>query len=195
MSTTSLARLQSRLLEGSSLVLTGVRSAKDLKNMLRARVARAFEEGVLAANGTHLIQSKTSPRKGRAQDIAVWGGVEINQKRDPNLPHVRRTDGAWFDFHIELRTYDGDLTEHRGTLELLGYGYEIRFPTELGCGVPWLRFDLNLPGHPNETREVRAHFHPGDDDLQAPSAILRPDEALEILLPDLLQLPDKRRRS
>lgn len=195
MTSTPLARLQARVLEGSSLILAGVRHEKKLKGMLRARVAKAFEAGILDKSYAHIIWSKPLPRRGRAREVAVWGGVEVNQKRDPALPHFRRSDGAWFDFHLELREYDGTLSEHRGDLELLGYGYELRFPPTLGCAVPWVRFDLNPPGHPNEARSVRAHFHPGDEDLQAPSAILHPDEALDLLLSDLLALPDKRRRS
>jgi hypothetical protein len=125
----------------------------------------------------------------------VVGGVEINRDRAPALPHFPRSDGAWFDFHIDLRPYEGEHREHRGDLELIGYGYEIRFPSALGCSVPWLRFDLNHPAHDNEARSIRAHFHPGDEDLQAPSPVLHPEEALELLLCDLLRLPEKRRRA
>jgi hypothetical protein len=191
----ALARLQLRVLGGSSLILAGIREVKDLKNLLRSRVTRAFADDILVKDFAHLIWSRKLPRRGRSEDIAVWGGVEVNQKRDPALPHFLRADGAWFDFHIELRRYAGDLGQFRGDLELHGYGYEIRFPSDLGCGVSWLRFDLNPPGHDNEIRNVRAHFHPGDDDLQAPSPVLHPEEALEILLSDLLHLPEKRRRT
>jgi hypothetical protein len=46
----------------------------------------------------------------------------------------------------------------------------------------FIRFDLNPPGHPNEERELRAHLHPGCDDLLLPSLILEPLEALELML-------------
>lgn len=199
MSSNPLARLQSRTTTSTSLILAGVRDVKALKRSLRSRLARAFEEGILIKDPTSLVWQKKQqvrlPDGTRVNAIAMWGGVEINLKRDPALEHFERADGAWFDFHIDLRPYDGEHREHRGDLELLGYGYEIRFPPALGCGVSWLRFDLNHPAHDNELRSVRAHFHPGDEDLQAPSAVLHPEEALELLLSDLLRLPEKRRRT
>lgn len=105
-------------------------------------------------------------------------------------------DAPWFDFHIHLVPYDGTEPKLRGSLELYGYGYEIRFPKErFDTDIRWLRFDLNYPDHDNEHRAMRCHFHPGDKDLQAPSALMQPIEALELLLSAFLQLPDKRRRS
>lgn len=194
-----LARLQSRVTGGASLILEGLRDVKALKRALRSRLVTAFRQELLIKDYTHLVwhQSKQVDLPGghRVKATSVIGGVEINRDRDPSLPCFRRSDGAWFDFHIDLRPYDGELEQHRGDLELLGYGYEIRFPAALGCDIAWLRFDLNHPEHHNETRSVRAHFHPGHEDLQAPSAVLRPDEALELLLSDLLQLPGKRRQS
>lgn len=189
MSDNPLARLQSRILTEGTLVLGGVKDVKNLKNRLRSRLNKAFQAEVLCADYGHLVWHQK-----RQTEIAVWGGVEINLDRDPKKLHFKRSDGAWFDFHMLLRPYAGDLTAHRGFLELLAYGYEIRFPPELGCDVRWLRFDLNPPGHDNDLRSVRAHFHPGDEDLQAPSPVLHPDEALDLLLSDLLQLPSKRRR-
>ncbi len=194
-----LASLQRRITAADTLILAGVRDAKTLKRSLRSRLAAAFREGRLASDGSNLVwhEDKLVPLPGgrRERVVAVIGGIEINRKRDPSLAHFLRSDGAWFDFHIDLRPHDGTHQQHRGDLELVGYGYEIRFPEVLGCSVPWLRFDLNHPAHDNELRDVRAHFHPGDDDLQAPSAVLHPEEALELLLCDLLRLPDKRRRS
>lgn len=196
MSDSPLLRLQQRTLD-SSLVLDGMRKVKDVTKILRRRVARAFKDQVLIADCTHLIRQKRAkielPKRGLQELIVVWGGVEINRERDPSKEHFRRSDGAWFDFHVHLRHYDGERAAQRGLLELVGYGYELRFPAEAGCDVRWIRFDLNHPGHENDERNVRAHFHPGDEDLQAPSAVLQPDEAIELLLSDLLQLPQKRR--
>lgn len=194
-----LTKLQSRITSGASLILGGVRDVKTLKRSLRSRLAGAFREGVLIKDCTNLVWHEERlvrlPSGRREKITAVVGGVEINRDRDPSLDHFPRSDGAWFDFHIDLRAHDGEHREHRGDLELLGYGYEIRFPTALGCDIAWLRFDLNHPAHDNELRNVRAHFHPGDEDLQAPSAVLHPEEALELLLSDLLRLPEKRRRT
>ena len=196
MSDSPLLRLQQRTLE-SSLVLAGMRKVRDLNKVLRRRVARAFKDEVLIADYSHLIRHKKAkvelPKRGLQELIVVWGGVEINRDRDPSKEHFRRRDDAWFDFHIHLRHYDGELAAQRGLLELVGYGYELRFPVEAGCDVRWMRFDLNHPGHENDERNIRAHFHPGDEDLQAPSAVLQPDEALELLLSDLLSLPQKHR--
>ena len=194
-----LARLQSRITSGTSLILAGVRDVKSLKRAIRSRLAGAFRDGVLTKDCTNLVWHEEKlvvlPGGRRERVIAVVGGIEINRDRDPTLPHFPRSDGAWFDFHIDLRAHEGEHPEHRGDLELLGYGYELRFPPDLGSGVDWLRFDLNHPAHDNELRSVRAHFHPGDEDLQAPSPVLHPEEAGELLLSDLLRLPDKRRRA
>lgn len=194
-----LLRLQERQL-GDSLILEGAQRAKDVTKPLRRRLVRAFRDEVLKEDYQHLVHKTTAfvdlPNGGKQEVTVVYGGREINRDRDPRLPHFRRVDGAWFDFHIHLRRYDGERDEHRGSLELFGYGYEIRFPPEFGCDVRWLRFDLNHPGHDNEARGVRSHFHPGDENLQAPSTVLHPEEALELLLSDqLLSIPEKRRTS
>ncbi|MEM9459028.1 MAG: hypothetical protein AAGF11_32925 [Myxococcota bacterium] len=189
-----LSRLQDQILGGTALILVGMRNVKEVKRSIRSRLLRGFREGVLKADYTNLVWHKKQWFPEYEQElIAVLGGVEINRQRDPSLPHFERVDGSWFDFHIHLRPYDGEHSEHRGALELFGYGYEIRFPTKLGLDLPWLRFDLNHPRHDNEFRAVRAHFHPGDEDLQAPSPVLHPDQALELLLSKLLQRPSKRR--
>jgi hypothetical protein len=197
MSGEPLLRLQARTTRDNALILPGVRKVRTLAKRLRSRLTKATFEGVLVGDSAHLVwqgrESIELPKLGKQRVIVIRGGIEINRDRDPSLPCFKRSDGAWFDFHIHLRPYDGELEHHRGSLELLGYGYEIRFPVELGCDVRWLRFDLNHPGHPNEAKGVRSHFHPGDEELQAPSAVLHPQEALELLLSDLLTFPDKPR--
>jgi hypothetical protein len=95
--------------------------------------------------------------------FCIFGGVK-NQGRDESLPHFRRDDGAWFDFSITVR-------EAGGTVELLAYDFEIRLPP--GMGASFLRFDLNLPGHPNE---LRCHLHPGSDELLLPAPLMSPSE-------------------
>lgn len=199
MSEDQLIRLQARALVDAALVLPGISDGKTLANKLRARLGRAFRDGILEEDYSSLVRRKSStieiPGIGQQVVTVVWGGVEINRERDPAKPHFKRSDSAWFDFHVHLRPYAGKLAEHRGALELLGYGYEIRFPEALECNLRWLRFDLNHPGHDNEGRGVRSHFHPGNEDLQAPAPVMQPQEALELLLSDLLQLPSKQRRT
>jgi len=88
--------------------------------------------------------------------FCILGG-EKNQPRDRGIPHFRRSDEAWFDFSITVR-------ERNGQLELLAYNFEIRFPP--GMGVPFLRLDLNLPGHHNDVRDLRCHLHPGSEHMR-----------------------------
>ena len=101
--------------------------------------------------------------------MCIVGG-EKNQSRDPSLPHLRRDDDAWFDFSIGVREGDKQL-------ELLAYDFEIRFSP--GMGVPFLRFDLNPPGHSNE---MRCHLHPGSDDILVPAPLMSPLEILELFV-------------
>lgn len=111
--------------------------------------------------------------------------VRKNFHRDPSLPHFRRDDGAWFDFSITV-------AQRRGGLELIGYNFEIRFddgPTR------FIRFDLNEPDHHNEARHLRAHIHPGSDDLQLPSPLMSPLEVLEIVLHGLRADPERALRT
>jgi len=101
------------------------------------------------------------------------GGVVALTICDPARPHFTRYDGAWFDFHITVRE-----TRDR-PLELVAYGFELRFPSDVGAhGPAWIRFDLNPPGHDNDLRGVRAHLHPSSDDWSLPSPILSPKEML-----------------
>ncbi|MBC7977651.1 MAG: hypothetical protein H7138_21960 [Myxococcales bacterium] len=116
----------------------------------------------------------------RARDLHVGaycivGGAK-NLKRDRSLAHFTRDDDAWFDFTITVR-------EQAGQLELLAYDFEIRFPP--GRGVPFVRFDLNLPAHRNEDRELRSHQHPGSDDLQMPAPLMTPTEVLALFVEGL----------
>jgi hypothetical protein len=87
-----------------------------------------------------------------------------------------RDDDAWFDFTITVRKRGQEL-------ELLAYDFEIRFPP--GRGAPFLRFDLNLPGHRNADRELRMHMHPGSDDILVPAPLMSPKEVLAIFIDEL----------
>jgi hypothetical protein len=79
--------------------------------------------------------------------------------------------------------------ERRGALELLAYDFELRFPP--GAGAPFVRFDLNLPAHHNEERELRAHMHLGSDDVISPALMMAPGEMLALFL-DGLRRPEDR---
>jgi hypothetical protein len=111
-------------------------------------------------------------------------GGEKNQHRDRGVAHLVRDDEAWFDFTITVR-------ERTGELELLAYNFEIRFPAAMGA--PFLRFDLNLPEHRNEDRELRSHLHPGSDDVHVPSPLMSPAELVALFV-DGLRRPTNREK-
>jgi hypothetical protein len=47
-------------------------------------------------------------------------------------------------------------------------------------GASFLRFDLNLPEHENQQRELRCHLHPGSDDVLVPAPMMSPLEVLDL---------------
>jgi hypothetical protein len=102
----------------------------------------------------------------------IAGGVK-DFRRDPGNAYLVRDDGAWLHFTILVR-------EISGSLEMLGYDFELVFPE--GQVPPFYRIDLNLPGHENEDRALRSHCHPGSDDLQAPAPVMTPEEILDLLI-------------
>jgi hypothetical protein len=55
----------------------------------------------------------------------------------------------------QQRLIDGS----RKPAEILGFDFEIRFPESVP--IEFFRFDLNLPGHDNQTDGLRFHLHPG----------------------------------
>lgn len=120
------------------------------------------------------------------RNAACIVGGEKNQNRDPSLPHLKRNDGAWFDFSITVRELDG-------RLELLAYDFEIRLAP--GMGAPFLRFDLNLPDHRNHDRELRCHLHPGYDDILVPAPLMSPIELLTLFIEGARLPPDRKPRA
>jgi len=187
----SFAALQDHAL---SRVLALPPRAKDLQRDLRNALLQARDNDKLATSPQEVFQLVTllpelpdnvagQLRAGglHANAYCIAGG-EKNQERDRVRRHFKRNDGAWFDFTITVR-------EHGGQLELLAYDFEIRFPS--GAGTPFLRFDLNLPGHRNQDRDLRSHLHPGSDDVQVPTPLMTPIEVLALLI-DGLRLPADR---
>jgi hypothetical protein len=84
-----------------------------------------------------------------------------------------RDDGGVVNFSLEV-------LQGVGSLELIAYGFELYFPD---CQpIPFVRFDLNDRGHSNDDLGLRAHVHPGHDDLQLPSPMLPPLDALKFVL-------------
>lgn len=170
--------------------------AKELLLDLRKRLIRASETGTLHTPLSEIFQrvqllDEPPPMVAdqlRARSLlenayCIVGG-EKNQDRDRGVAHLVRNDEAWFDFAITVR-------EHDGKLDLLAYDFEIRFPSAMGS--PFLRFDLNLPEHRNEDRELRSHLHPGSDDVQVPAPLMSPTELI-VLFIDGLRRPTNREK-
>ncbi|HWU86843.1 MAG TPA: hypothetical protein VN253_06195 [Kofleriaceae bacterium] len=130
------------------------------------------------------IAQELQERELRDGAFCIVGG-EKNQGRDPNIAHLARSDGAWFDFSITVR-------ERGKWLDLLAYDFEIRFPP--GMGMPFLRFDLNLPAHRNEERDMRSHSHLGCEDILSPAPLMTPQEILALFIDELRWPEDRKRR-
>ena len=170
------------------------RRAKQLHGQLRSELLEAsnaraildsppdvFRRVVLLSEPPLQVLEELRARSLHRHAYCILGG-EKNQARDHGVPHFRRRDGAWFDFSIVVR-------EHEDELELLAYDFELRFPP--GMGVPFLRYDLNLPRHDNAERDLRCHLHSGSDDLLVPAPLMTPSELLAVFL-EGAQLPADR---
>jgi hypothetical protein len=165
-------------------------SARDLRRKLRALLLAAHSTGELASpprdvHASVTIIGEPPPSLGDKlkalnmhQGACCIEGGDPSRPRDPAGSHLRRSDGAWFDFSITVR-------ERGSQLEMLTYRFEIRFPP--GMGAPFMRFDHNLPeaipGKP--ANEPRSHLHPGHDDLRVPTPQMSPEEVMRILLYEL----------
>jgi hypothetical protein len=161
------------------------KTARDLRDELRTMLLKASDDHTIRTTpaqilGGHLSLLEPPQRVDKALREAgidqgakcIFGG-EKNQDREVALAHFMRDDAAWFDFSITVR-------QTPGGLELLAYDFEIRAVPNVAA--PFLRFDLNLPAHRNEQRELRCHVHPGSDDVLIPAPLLGPIELLHLFL-------------
>jgi len=165
-------------------------SARDLTRALRALLLGAHDTGELSSPPKEIhatlkmireppssLADKLKARSMHQGACCIEGG-DPDRSRDPDGRHLRRSDGAWFDFSITVR-------EIAAQIEVLTYRFEIRFPP--GIGAPFMRFDHNLPevnaGKP--ANEPRSHLHPGHDDLRVPTPQMSPEEVTRILLYEL----------
>lgn len=115
-------------------------------------------------------------RSGSREVFAITGGPkEFSRASEPRLDqHFVRDDHGVVHFSLEVQ-------ESRGNpLELIAYNFEVYFPDRQP--IPFVRFDLNDRGHSNDDLGLRAHVHPGHDDIQLPSPLLPPIEALRFVL-------------
>lgn len=150
-------------------------SAKALHRELRDLLLQACDLKLLANPQADVF--KHLRFKSSDTSTAIFCGIPSGTKnfnRDRTLPHFTRADGAWFDFAVTVR-------DTRRGLELLGYDFELRFPEGQAWPV-FLRYDLNLPDHPNQDQGLRSHLHPGHDELLAPAPLCSPLELLDLFL-------------
>jgi len=166
---------------------------RQLFNELRSLLFGAANEGALRTPPQQILKllklssdAKDAKDAKRSGEVVVTGG-EKNQDRDRSLAHFERDDGAWFDFAITVARVSGE------PLLILGYTFEIRFPT---LESPrFVRFDVNLPGHENEGQGLRSHLHPGDDDLQVPAPFMSPLEVLDLVIYGMRLSPGRKPRA
>lgn len=154
-------------------------SPEKLHRRLRRFLCNASDDGWLTSSIADIHRCVRLLPNYRGQP--AWVGIsvcEVNFHRDPALPHIARSDGAWFDFGLILEQ------SGRGS-RLLASHYEIRFPP--GWGPRFLRLDLNLPEHANQDDGLRSHWHPASDDLLLPAPILAPLDALQLMVRGLRQ--------
>ena len=122
------------------------------------------------------VRRASAPNNAPPGAVAIAGGIK-DQHGDPAKACITRDDGAWIHFTITV------LERPKQLLDLIAYDFEIVFPD--AHPLRWLRFDLNLPGHANEERNLRSHMHPGHDDMQVPAPMMRPNEILHVLIDGL----------
>jgi hypothetical protein len=155
-----------------------------------ARLLQALRNALLAAHGQNLLRTAqheinqwvrldpkvhpSEPEPSKVGPHIIVGGVKVFNQRDPESAHLVRDDGVWIHFSITVH-WDG-----RKDMKLLGYDFEIVFPE--GHAPRFLRIDLNPPGHANEAKELRSHFHPSNDDLQFPAPVMTPQEILHLFI-------------
>lgn len=173
--TAALRRLQQRLSAVTSALPV---TPQGLYEEVRVLLVRAIREDALQ-NGMYavkkLLRLTPDPEHGRSYWVLTGGPIDFRRAAEPD-PEMRfvRTDGGIVHFHMTLRECDAR------SIEVLAYGFEVYFPSQ--DPIPFVRFDLNFRGHGNDEAGLRSHLHPGNDDLQLPSPVLEPLEALLLVL-------------
>ena len=154
--------------------------ARDLREDVASVLRRAVLSEVLR-NGEYDVANLLRLSEGTPSDtgtvFTLTGGpkefarptVSVNARE-----HFVRDDDAVIHFALTLRE------RHDIPLELIAYGFEIYFPSKEP--IWFVRFDLNKRGDENAEFGLRSHLHPGHEDLQLPSPLLSPVEALNFVL-------------
>jgi hypothetical protein len=173
--TAGLLRLQRRLSAATPALSIGPR---DLYKDVYALLLRAIRDQVLR-NGMYTVKKLlrlTPDPEGRPSCWVLTGGpIDFGRTAEPD-PDTRfvRTDGGIVHFQMTLLERDAR------SVEVLAYSFEVYFPSR--DPIAFVRFDLNFRGHSNDEAGLRSHLHPGNDDLQLPSPVLEPLEALLVVL-------------
>jgi len=154
-------------------------TAVELHEQLGRVLRKAIRDEVLV-NGVYdvgqLLRLTPASRSGDLNVFALTGGPkDFGRTGSPQrVSHFIRDDGAVIHFALILR-------ERRDApLDLVAYGFEIYFPSQ--HPIAFIRFDLNDRRHSNDDLGLRAHLHPGNEDLQLPSPHMSPIDALNFLL-------------
>ena len=147
----------------------------ELFTQMRKALIRANDQGLLI-NPFHEIHArlKCTPKSARhrTESEIVGGDRNFQRVKDGELTYFERDDGAWFDFALTLK--------ESPRLTLIAYNFELRFPE--GFAAKFIRFDLNPPDHANEERGLRAHMHPGSDDILIPYFVMDPLKLLKMMI-------------
>jgi len=154
-------------------------TAKELREQFGHVLRRAIRDEALV-NGVYdvgkLLRLTEASRSGDPHVFALTGGPKDFGRTDSpqHASHFIRDDGAVIHFSLTVR-------ERRETsLDLIAYDFEIYFPSQQP--IAFVRFDLNDRRHSNDDLGLRAHLHPGNEDLQLPSPLLFPLDALNFLI-------------
>lgn len=170
-------------------------TAKALLDDIRKLLIQAHNAGLIASAPEEILKLLKRPLKPgealadrvhrqldavptpHARYVLLGGGVpkatDFNRKED--TPRFRRDDGASFLFRV--------IVEERGrndAVVVLAYGAELWLPET--SVPPWIRFDLNLPGHANDDAGHRSHMHPGTEAWSIPAPLFSPFELLDLMI-------------
>jgi len=154
-------------------------TAAELRDQFGHVLRRAIRNEVLK-NGVYdagqLLRLTAASRNGDPTVFALTGGPKDFGRIDSpqRTSHFLRDDGAVIHFALIVRERQG------ASLDLIAYGFEVYFPSQQP--IAFVRFDLNDRRHNNDDLGLRAHLHPGNDDLQLPSPLLSPLDALNFLI-------------
>lgn len=170
-----LQRLQCRVVE-APLALPSANSLHKSLHQLLTKAARAE----LLDTGLYQIARLLRPVSNEkdasgVQSFAISSGpVDFKGTLATKDNTLTRSDGAFLSFSITLRqAKSGGLTVH---------AYRFSLTRSTGACPTFIRFDFDPPGRAHESDGLRAHIHPGDDEIRLPSAVLDPLEALTFVL-------------